>query len=151
MCPVRFLDRFNQRDVWEVTLSTRGFSRSFEFEFPPGESLWVYALLALPFVADYYHPQNRNYITYCKAARRKPSHSRCEHALKNWWSLNISFVRYACGQTHRQTNRQTDRTRLFVLSIEDEVMTYEFVRRRSREGVKDREFIDSRPVDCTLL
>jgi len=52
----------------------------------------------------------------------------------------------------RQTNRQTDGTRLFVLSIEEEVMTYVFVRRRSREeGVKDREFIDSRPVDCTLL
>jgi len=55
-------------------------------------------------------------------------------------------------RTDRQTDRQTDRTRLFVLSIEDEVMTYEFVRRRSREeGVKDREFIDSRPVDGTLL
>jgi len=50
--------------------------------------------------------ENRIYIMYCNAARGGPSHDRRQHAPKICRSLDMWFVRYACGQTdkHAQYN-----------------------------------------------
>jgi len=51
------------------------------------------------------HPQNRKYITYHNAARRKLSHGHRQRTLKLWW------IRLCCFwviRADRQTDRQTD-------------------------------------------
>jgi len=46
-------------------------------------------------------------ITHCNTARRLPSHGNRGWAQKIWWRLVQRFQRYARGQTHTQTDRNT--------------------------------------------
>jgi len=49
------------------------------------------------------HPQNRKYITYRNAVRRGLNHDHRHHAHKIGWSSAMRFLRYANGQTDRQS------------------------------------------------
>ena len=43
-----------------------------------------------------------NHVTYAIAARKRPSHGEQVSAIL--WSLEMWFLRYACGQTERQAD-----------------------------------------------
>jgi len=73
---------------------------------PPGELDETYASSLIPAyslhqVKRWRHPQNRKYTTYSTAVTVGSSHG-------DSWNFDEWFLRYASGQTNKQTDRQTD-------------------------------------------
>jgi len=90
----------------------------------PGDSFWVYAALASPklgrLLANMTSPTNRKHITYCNAA-----------TLFGCWSLDITFLRYACQHTaHRILCSTIDGTNFVRISQAGGVHKYHKPRRR---------------------
>ena len=74
---------------------------------PPGDSLWVYATLAMwrPITGKIWrHPQNRKYITYCTVVRGWLNHSHSQQVQKSSWRLDTWFLKYASEQKDRHTH-----------------------------------------------